>query len=77
MATRILAAWYFVGQDQGYPETNIYSWNLSDPRNKQVNVRDDHAKYVIPTHHTQALRLTYPLQYRARNRQAKYRPFEE
>ena len=47
MAVRILAAWYLVGQDQGYPETNIYSWNFTDPRNEQVNVQDDHAKYVL------------------------------
>ncbi len=27
MATRILAAWYFVGQDAGYPATSFSSWN--------------------------------------------------
>jgi beta-glucosidase len=27
MATRILAAWYFVGQDSGYPSTTFNSWN--------------------------------------------------
>ena len=27
MATRILAAWYFLGQDGGYPSTSFSSWN--------------------------------------------------
>lgn len=27
MATRILAAWYFVGQDKGYPGVTWSSWN--------------------------------------------------
>lgn len=27
MARRILAAWYFVGQDSGYPSTTFSSWN--------------------------------------------------
>jgi len=29
MVTRILAAWYLVGQDQGFPETSFSSWTLN------------------------------------------------
>ena len=40
MVTRILAAWYFVGQDQGYPPVNWSTWNggVGAP-----NVQGDHA----------------------------------
>jgi beta-glucosidase len=27
MVTRVLAAWYFIGQDAGYPATTFNSWN--------------------------------------------------
>ena len=77
MATRILAAWYLVGQDQGYPETNLYSWNFTDPRNKQVNVQDDHARYRLSAYHIRAIRLINLLQCRVRNRQAKHRSPKE
>ena len=77
MATRILAAWYLVGQDQDYPETNLYSWNFTDPRNKQVNVQDDHARYCPSAYHIRAIRLINLLQCRARNRQAKHRSPKE
>ena len=44
---RILAGWYFLGQDSGFPETNFYAWNLFDnTKNKHVDVRDDHWKIV-------------------------------
>jgi len=44
---RILAGWYFLGQDSGFPETNFYSWDpLDDTRNKHIDVRDDHWKIV-------------------------------
>ena len=44
MALRILAAWYLLGQDEGYPETNIWAWDLNDPRNLHVDVQADHAR---------------------------------
>jgi len=44
---RILAGWYFLGQDSGYPETNFDAWYpLDDTRNMHVDVRDDHWKVV-------------------------------
>ena len=48
MALRILAAWYLLGQDEGYPETNIWAWDLNDPRNLHVDVQADHARWASP-----------------------------
>lgn len=46
-ACRILAGWYLLGQDSGYPETNFDVWYpLDDTKNKHVDVRDDHWKIV-------------------------------
>ncbi|KAJ5776805.1 hypothetical protein N7520_000051 [Penicillium odoratum] len=39
MVTRILAAWYLVGQDEDYPEVAFSSWNGV---NASVDVTDDH-----------------------------------
>ncbi|KAA8645114.1 hypothetical protein EYZ11_010198 [Aspergillus tanneri] len=39
MVTRILAAWYLVGQDKAYPEVAFNSWDGGQAR---VNVTDDH-----------------------------------
>ena len=44
---RILAGWYFLGQDSGYPETNFDAWYpLDDTKNEHVDVRGDHWKVV-------------------------------
>src|SRR5258708_21754273 len=44
MATRILAAYYVQGQDQGYPVVNFDTWT---PANGQhVNVQDDHKTLI-------------------------------
>jgi beta-glucosidase-like glycosyl hydrolase len=44
---RILAGWYFLGQDSGYPETNFIAWlPLDDTFNKHIDVRGDHWKIV-------------------------------
>ncbi|OQD97836.1 hypothetical protein PENVUL_c081G04345 [Penicillium vulpinum] len=40
MATRILAAWYLLEQDKGYPEVSFNSWNGGKAT---VNVTEDHA----------------------------------
>ena len=46
-ACRILAGWYFLGQDSGFPETNFNAWlPLDDTKNEFVDVRDDHWKVV-------------------------------
>jgi hypothetical protein len=46
-ACRILAGWYFVGQDSGYPVTNFNAWlPLDDATNKHIDVRGDHWKIV-------------------------------
>jgi beta-glucosidase len=39
MVTRILAAWYLLDQDEGYPEVAFSSWNGG---NASVDVTDDH-----------------------------------
>ena len=31
MVIRILASWYYLGQDVGYPPTTISSWNVTNP----------------------------------------------
>ena|ERR1700733_3984013 len=48
MATRILAGWYFVGQDApSYPQVNFNIWNpYDDSTNGRVDVQDDHYKVV-------------------------------
>ncbi|RDX56004.1 beta-glucosidase [Lentinus brumalis] len=44
MATRILAAWYMLGQDEGYPKTNFNSW-LS-LLGAHVDVQGDHGSLI-------------------------------
>ncbi|KAJ1310905.1 hypothetical protein OPQ81_009420 [Rhizoctonia solani] len=46
LATRILAAWYLLGQDSGYPEVNFDSWDIKDPFNKHINVQGDHKTLI-------------------------------
>ena len=40
MAVRILAAYYLLGQDSGYPAVNFNAWNGGG---SHVNVQGDHA----------------------------------
>ena len=41
----ILAGWYFLGQDSGFPETNFDVWDpLDDTKNQHIDVRGDHWK---------------------------------
>ncbi|KAI0651725.1 beta-glucosidase [Trametes meyenii] len=44
MATRILAGWYLLGQDSGYPAVNFNSWLSFLGSN--VNVQGDHASLI-------------------------------
>ncbi|KAJ3345069.1 hypothetical protein HDU91_007475 [Kappamyces sp. JEL0680] len=44
MVTRMVAAWYKVGQDKGYPALNMDSWNPAN--GKVVNVQGNHAKHI-------------------------------
>ncbi|KAI0762855.1 beta-glucosidase [Fomes fomentarius] len=44
MATRILAAWYALGQDEGYPALNINSW--LPLFGQHVDVQGDHASLI-------------------------------
>jgi hypothetical protein len=47
MVTRILAAWYFLHQDEQYPATNFNSLDQNDKvNNKHVNVQADHYRIV-------------------------------
>ncbi|KAI0785996.1 beta-glucosidase [Abortiporus biennis] len=43
MATRILAAWYLLGQDSGFPSTNFNAWNRGGTH---VNVQADHKSLI-------------------------------
>jgi beta-glucosidase-like glycosyl hydrolase len=48
MATRILAAWFYMGQDDlSYPAPNYNTYNLNDPAtNEHVDVQEDHYRIV-------------------------------
>ncbi|KAJ6584239.1 glycosyl hydrolase family 3 C-terminal domain-containing protein [Mycena sp. CBHHK59/15] len=46
MATRILAGWYLVGQDSGFPAVNFDAWNNNAAFNKHVNVQSDHKALI-------------------------------
>ncbi|EFY97562.1 beta glucosidase (glycoside hydrolase family 3) [Metarhizium robertsii] len=46
MATRILAAWYLVGQDEGFPTPGIGMKNLTEPH-EPVDARDARSKPVL------------------------------
>ncbi|KAI0781584.1 glycoside hydrolase family 3 protein [Irpex lacteus] len=46
MATRILAAWYLLGQDKDYPAVNFNSKDPNSPINQHVNVQGDHASLI-------------------------------
>jgi beta-glucosidase len=45
MAQRIVAAWFLLGQDDGYPEVNFDAFRrTAKENNTHVDVRDDHHK---------------------------------
>ncbi|KAH7921176.1 glycoside hydrolase family 3 protein [Leucogyrophana mollusca] len=47
MATRIVAGWYYLHQDSGYPEVSFNAFDLNDEvHNKHINVQSDHYKLV-------------------------------
>jgi beta-glucosidase-like glycosyl hydrolase len=48
MVTRILASWYFLGQDSpDYPKTNFNEFfPLDEETNEHIDVQDDHGKLV-------------------------------
>ncbi|KAJ7025486.1 beta-glucosidase [Mycena alexandri] len=46
MATRILAAWYLLGQDSGYPAVNFDAWNNGAAFNQHINVQSTHGTLV-------------------------------
>ena len=46
MATRIVAAWYYMHQNSDYPPATVNSWNLYDPINLEVNAQSDHYEVV-------------------------------
>ncbi|KAK0456280.1 glycoside hydrolase family 3 protein [Armillaria borealis] len=46
MATRILAAWYLLGQDSGYPNVNFNAWNNNAAGNSHVDVQSDHENII-------------------------------
>ncbi|KAJ8591217.1 glycoside hydrolase family 3 protein [Rhizopogon salebrosus TDB-379] len=45
MATRIVAAWYYLHQDENYPNVTVDSFNFYDTINQDVNAQSDH--YMI------------------------------
>ncbi|KAK7681535.1 hypothetical protein QCA50_015267 [Cerrena zonata] len=47
MATRILASWYFLGQDKDYPPVSFNAFDFNDEvNNKHLDVQADHYKIV-------------------------------
>ncbi|EIN08281.1 glycoside hydrolase family 3 protein [Punctularia strigosozonata HHB-11173 SS5] len=48
MATRILAGWYLLGQDEGYPAVNFDAHDANSNVNQHVNVQGNH-KDIIRT----------------------------
>ncbi|RDB28467.1 putative beta-glucosidase L [Hypsizygus marmoreus] len=46
MALRILAAWYLLKQDSGFPAVNFNAWNLNAPINTHVNVQGSHKDLI-------------------------------
>ncbi|KAI6118095.1 glycoside hydrolase superfamily [Pisolithus sp. B1] len=46
MATRIIAAWYYMHQDQGYPNVTVDSFNPYNPLNQEVNAQSNHDELV-------------------------------
>lgn len=46
MAERIVAAWYYMHQDSGYPDVTINSWQPYDPSNSLVNPQGEHYKII-------------------------------
>ncbi|EIN07941.1 glycoside hydrolase family 3 protein [Punctularia strigosozonata HHB-11173 SS5] len=46
MATRILAGWYLLGQDQGYPTVNFDANDANSKVNQHVNVQGNHKEII-------------------------------
>ncbi|KAF8898513.1 glycoside hydrolase family 3 protein [Infundibulicybe gibba] len=46
LALRILAAWYLLGQDTGFPAVNFNAWNLNAAGNTHANVQADHKNVI-------------------------------
>lgn len=46
MAVRVMAGFFLVGQDSGYPAVNFDTFEKGGPLNEHVNVQDDHADIV-------------------------------
>ncbi|KAF8078406.1 beta-glucosidase, partial [Lyophyllum atratum] len=46
MALRILAAWYLLKQDSGFPAVNFNAWDLNAPVNTHANVQADHKNLI-------------------------------
>ncbi|KAF9535818.1 beta-glucosidase [Crepidotus variabilis] len=46
LATRILAAWYLVGQDKNYPAVNFDAWSNTNSFNKHIDVQADHKNLI-------------------------------
>ncbi|EGO02945.1 glycoside hydrolase family 3 protein [Serpula lacrymans var. lacrymans S7.3] len=46
MATRVVAAWYYMHQDENYPPVTLNAFNAYDPINQEVNVQSDHYQVV-------------------------------
>ncbi|CAE6537469.1 unnamed protein product [Rhizoctonia solani] len=46
MAERIVAAWYLVGQDKGFPDLSFDAFRPLGPINRHIDVQEDHYKIV-------------------------------
>ncbi|EEB99123.1 hypothetical protein MPER_01254, partial [Moniliophthora perniciosa FA553] len=46
LATRILAAWYLLEQDSGFPAVNFDSWDINNQVNQHKNVQGNHKELI-------------------------------
>jgi Glycosyl hydrolase family 3 C-terminal domain/Glycosyl hydrolase family 3 N terminal domain len=46
MATRIVAAWFAMGQDSNYPEVNFNAFSPNGTANKHIDVQGDHDQLI-------------------------------
>ncbi|GHJ89176.1 hypothetical protein NliqN6_5578 [Naganishia liquefaciens] len=46
MAVRVMAGFFLVGQDEGFPAVNFDAFNPNGPLNEHVNVQEGHAEIV-------------------------------
>lgn len=46
MAVRVMAGFFLLGQDEGFPAVNIDAFNINGPLNEHINVQEGHAEII-------------------------------